>query len=375
MTDVLQGSPFWVSKTARRGAASRAAILALAGALLCCAPASRNVPAGLHPNAQQEDLPVSLSDVLRAREVVQKVASHTPLVEERALSDLCGARVYLKLENLQRTGSFKVRGAYNKIAGLSESQRAKGVVTASAGNHAQGVAMAASAFGIPATVVMPETAPESKLAATRAYGANVVLHGKTFDEALARAHEIQRETGATFVHPFDDPMTVAGQGTIGLEILEDLPDPEVILVPVGGGGLAAGIAVAVKGLRPGTKIVGVQAENAPSMVEALKRGEPTAVRVTPTHADGTAVGKSGEVTFTIARKLLDGVVTVSEDEIANAILLLLLKDKVLSEGAGALGAAALMAGKVDARGKKVVIVVSGGNIDPARLEKLLARER
>jgi threonine dehydratase len=369
-----QGNSFWAGKAGRKRAAWSAALLVLAAVLVCCAPALRNAPAGLNPSAH-EDLPVSLSDVRHAREVVRKVASHTPLVEEQALSGLCGARVYLKLENLQRTGSFKVRGAYNKIASLPESQRAKGVVTASAGNHAQGVALAASAFGIPATVVMPETVPASKLAATRAYGANVILQGKTFDEALAKAHEIQRETGATFVHPFDDRMTVAGQGTVGLEILEDLPDPDVILVPVGGGGLAAGIAIAVKGLRPDTKIVGVQAENAPSMAEALRRGEPAAVRVTPTHADGTAVGKSGEVTFTIAQKLLDRVVTVSEDEIADAILLLLLKDKVLSEGAGALGAAALMAGKVDARGKKVVVVVSGGNIDPARLEKLLLRVR
>lgn len=339
-----------------------------------CASHSRGTGGSLRPGAAGQ-LPVTLSDVKLAQAVVRNVASHTPLVEERALSGLCGARVYLKLENLQYTGSFKVRGAYNKIANLPEAQRAKGVVTASAGNHAQGVALAAGAFGIPATIVMPETVPESKLAATRAYGANVVLHGRTFDEALARAHEIQRETGATFVHPFDDRMTVAGQGTVGLEILEDLPDPDAILVPVGGGGLAAGIAVAVKALRPGTTIIGVQAENAPSMAEALRRGEPTAVRVAPTHADGTAVGKSGEVTFEIARSLLDGVVTVSEDEIADAVLFLLFKDKVLSEGAGALGAAALMAGKVDVKGKKAVVVISGGNIDPARLEKLLLKVR
>jgi threonine dehydratase len=347
------------------------ALLALCAALAGCAASQPRTAADLHSVAPP-DLPPTLADVRQAQEVVKRVAFRTPLVEERALSGICGAQVYLKLENLQRTGSFKVRGAFNKIASLPQDQRAKGVVTASAGNHAQGVALGASVFGVPATVVMPKTAPENKVRATEAYGAHVVLYGKTFDESLARAHEIQRETGAIFVHPFDDPMTISGQGTIGLEILEDLPDADVVLVPVGGGGLAAGIATAIKGVRPSARVVGVQPENAPSMAEALKRGRPVAVPVVPTHADGTAVGQSGEMTFKIAQKLLDGIVTVSEDEIANAILLLLFKDKVLSEGAGALGAAALMAGKVDVKGKKVVVVVSGGNIDPARLEKLLS---
>jgi threonine dehydratase len=282
-------------------------------------------------------LPVTPADVMRAQEVVKRVALHTPLVEEQDLSRICGAQVYLKLENLQRTGSFKVRGAFNKIAGLSDTERARGVIAASAGNHAQGVALAASIYRVPATIVMPESVPETKLQATRAYGAQVVLHGKVFDESLARALEIQRETGASFIHPFDDPMTIAGQGTIGLEILDDLPDADVIMVPVGGGGLASGIAVAIKGLRPSARVIGVEPENAPSMVEALKRGGPTAVQVIPTIAQGTAVAKSGNMTYTILRALLDELITVSEDEIAEAILLLLMKDKVLTEGAGALG--------------------------------------
>jgi len=328
----------------------------------------------LHPDTELQ-LPVTLSDVERAQDVLKRVAFHTPLVEEEALSRICGARVFLKLENLQHTGSFKVRGAFNKIAGLSDAERAKGVITASAGNHAQGVALAASAYKIPAIIVMPETVPNTKLQATKAYGAQVILYGKVFDESLAKALEIQQETGATFVHPFDDPMTIAGQGTIGLEILDDLPDADVILVPVGGGGLISGIAVAVKGIRPSARVIGVEPKNAPSMVEALKRNRPTAVQVIPTIAEGTAVSKVGNTTHIIVRELIDELITVSEEEILDAMLLLLLKDKVLTEGAGALGAAALLSGKLDVKGKKVVIVVSGGNIDQEELKELLTKTR
>ncbi|MBW2647782.1 MAG: threonine ammonia-lyase [Deltaproteobacteria bacterium] len=332
------------------------------------------VQENLHSDTELQ-LPVTLSDVERAQDVLKRVAFHTPLVEEEALSRICDARVFLKLESLQHTGSFKVRGAFNKIAGLSDAERAKGVITASAGNHAQGVALAASAYNIPAIIVMPEGVPKTKLQATKAYGAQVVLYGEVFDESLAKALEIQQETGAIFVHPFDDPMTIAGQGTIGLEILDDLPDADVILVPVGGGGLISGITVAVKGIRPSTLIIGVEPENAPSMAEALKRDRPTTVQVIPTIAEGTAVSKVGNITHAIVRKLVDKLITVSEEEIAEAMLLLLLKDKVLTEGAGALGAAALLSGKLDVKGKKVVIVISGGNIDSEELKELLTKTR
>jgi threonine dehydratase len=317
-------------------------------------------------------LPVTAADVLRAQDVVSRVALHTALIEEQFLSRISEGHVYLKPENLQRTGAFKIRGAYNKIASLSDAQRAKGVIAASAGNHAQGVALAAKLYRIPAVIVMPESVPKNKLEATQAYGAEVVLYGKVFDESLARAKEIQQQSGAAFVHPYDDPMTIAGQGTIGLEVLHDLPDADVFLVPIGGGGLASGIAVAVKSARPSARIIGVEPKNAPSMAEALKQGKPVAVQVIPTLADGTAVGKSGTMTFAILQKLMDDLITVSEDEIAEAIRMLLLKDKLLAEGAGALGAAALLSGRVDVKGKKTVVVVSGGNIDSAKLQRVLA---
>jgi len=263
--------------------------------LVGCITSCQCVRKDLHPDAKLHS-PVTLADVQRAQDVLKRVALHTPLIEEKALSRICGGRVFLKLENLQHTGSFKVRGAFNKIASLSDAERAKGVIAASSGNHAQGVALAASVYNIPATIVMPETVPETKLQATKAYGAKVVLYGKVFDESLARALEIQRETGAIFIHPFDDPLTIAGQGTTGLEILDDLPDVDAVLIPLGGGGLASGIAVALKGVRPSIQVIGVEPENAPSMTEALKRGRPIAVEVVPTIAEGTAVSKAGNTT-------------------------------------------------------------------------------
>jgi threonine dehydratase len=362
-------SSYTRSKTlSRREFLKLSGMLSLGLALSACGPAQ-----GVILQGAASDLPVRLADVKRAQDVVKNVALHTPLVEEQALSKICGARVYLKLENLQHTGAFKVRGAFNKISSLTDAQRARGVIAASAGNHAQGVALAASIFKIPATIVMPVTVPQVKLEATRAYGASVVLQGNVFDESLAIALEMQQKSGAVFVHPYDDPLTIAGQGTIGLEILDDLPEPDIILIPVGGGGLASGIAVAVKSTRPSVRVMGVEPQNAPSMAEALKQGHPTAVQVIPTLSEGTAVGKAGEITFKIIQKLLDSLITVSEDEIAEALKLLLLKDKVVAEGAGALGAAALLSGKLDVKGKKVVLVVSGGNIDQAELEQLLAQ--
>ncbi len=314
---------------------------------------------------------VTLADVMTAQKTLQKIVLRTPLVREQALSQLTGGEIYLKLENLQLTGSFKIRGAFNKMASLSQSRRARGVVTASAGNHAQGVALAAERFKIKATIVMPETVPTIKLEATRRYGPTVLLYGKNFDEALAKAREIESTTGATFIHPFDDPLTIAGQGTIGMEIMQDLPDADLILVPVGGGGLLSGIIVAVKGIHAATGVIGVEPAHAPSMEESLRRNKPTTVTVTPTLADGTAVARPGLLPFDIIKRQLDGLITVSEEEISAAVRLLLLKDKVLTEGAGALGAAALLSGKIDVKGKKVVVILSGGNIDEARLVSLL----
>ncbi|MFH1454701.1 MAG: threonine ammonia-lyase [Armatimonadota bacterium] len=319
-----------------------------------------------------EKLPVTLSDVEKAYGVIKGVAIHTPLVKEEALSKICGGQVYLKLENLQHAGSFKVRGAFNKIASLSEDERKKGVITASAGNHAQGVARAAKFYNIPATIVMPEDVPETKLEATEAFGAEVILYGKNFDQALAKAFEIQKETGATFVHPFDDPMTIAGQGTIGLEILHDLPDVDVVIIPVGGGGLSSGIAVALKGVNPSIEVIGVEPDHVPSMTRAFKYGKPVLVKPEDTIAEGTAVAKSGELTYVILHALMDKLITVSEKEIEEAIYLLLMKDKILTEGAGALGAAAILSGKLDLKGKNVVLIISGGNIDIDELKEILS---
>jgi len=320
------------------------------------------------------DLPVTLADVQMAQSRVQETAFETPLVEEDYFSALCGARVFLKLESLQHTGSFKVRGAYNKIASLTPEERATGVIAASAGNHSQGVARVAKLFGIPATIVMPVTTPETKLEATKAFGAEVVLYGENFDEALAKALELQKDTGATFVHAYDDPYTIAGQGIIGLEIMEALPETDIVFIPVGGGGLASGISVAIKGLKPSVRIYGVEPETVPSMSRAFEQDGPYQVKVGDTLAEGTAVGKSGELTYTILRELLEGVITVSEEDISRAVYLLLMKDKVLTEGAGALGAAALLSDKVDVSGKNVVLIISGGNIDTSELVKLLERE-
>ncbi len=321
------------------------------------------------------ELPVALEDVQAAQDRVQDTAFETPLVEEDYFSRLCEARVFLKLESLQHTGSFKVRGAYNKIASLAPEERARGVIAASAGNHSQGVARAAKLFGIPATIVMPVTTPETKLEATKSFGAEVVLYGENFDESLARALAMQKETGATFVHAYDDPYTIAGQGVIGLEIMEALPETDIVFIPVGGGGLASGISVAIKGLNPSVRIYGVEPETVPSMTRAFERSGPHQVKVGDTLAEGTAVGKSGELTYTILRELLEGIITVSEDDISRAVYLLLMKDKVLTEGAGALGSAALLSGKVDVSGQNVVLIISGGNIDRSELVELLEREK
>ena len=325
--------------------------------------------------AYSADLPLPvLSDIQLAQKRIEPVVRFTPLIGESALSKISQANVFLKLENLQYTGSFKTRGSYNKIASLSDVQRKKGVIAASAGNHAQGVALAAEMFGIPATIVMPVNVPETKYDATKSYGANVVLFGDNFNESLEKALKLSEETNALFIHPFDDPLTIAGQGTIGLEIVRDLPDVDVVLIPVGGGGLASGIAIAVKSLKPDVEIIGVEPEKMPSMKEALKIGEPCMVENQPTVAEGTAVAKVGRYTHKVLRDRMSRIVTVTENEINQGIRLLLLKDKILAEGAGALGAAAILSNKLDLKGKNVVIVISGGNIDVEELLIILEAE-
>ncbi|MBG0819218.1 threonine ammonia-lyase [Planomonospora sp. ID91781] len=313
---------------------------------------------------------VTFEDVLAARELLTDVALRTPVVHSRVLSDLLGGPVHLKCENLQRSGSFKVRGAYVRIARLGPGELRRGVVAASAGNHAQGVALGAGLLGTEATVYMPEGAPLPKVAATRSYGAEVVFAGHGVDTALAGAREHAERTGAVFIHPFDHPDVVAGQGTIGLEILEQLPETGTIAVSVGGGGLAAGVALAAKSLRPGVRVVGVQAERAAAYPASLAAGRPVTVRPATTMADGIAVGQPGELPFELIHYLVDSVVTVTEQEISRALVLCLERAKQVVEPAGAAGVAAVMA-HPEVFEPPVTVVLSGGNIDPLLLVKVL----
>ena len=317
-----------------------------------------------------ESLPVTLADVRAARELLVGVVTTTPLEHSRGLSERVGVPVYLKCENLQRAGSFKIRGAYTRMSRLSEAERVRGVVAASAGNHAQGVALAAQLLGISATVFMPVGAPLPKLAATRAYGATVQLHGDTLDEALVAALEYAASTGAVLIHPFDHPDIVAGQGTCGLEILEQLPDVKTILVSTGGGGLVGGIAVAAKSLRPDVRVIGVQAEQAAAWPLSLAAGTPVAVDSMQTMADGIAVGRPGPVPFEVVSSLVDDMVTVSEAALSRAVVFLLERAKVVAEPAGAAAVARLLEGPGPLEGP-VVAVVSGGNIDPLLLLRIV----
>ncbi|MBK7271824.1 MAG: threonine ammonia-lyase [Actinomycetales bacterium] len=317
-----------------------------------------------------ESLPVTLADVRAARELLVGVVTTTPLEHSRGLSERVGVPVYLKCENLQRAGSFKIRGAYTRMSRLSEAERVRGVVAASAGNHAQGVALAAQLLGISATVFMPVGAPLPKLAATRAYGATVQLHGDTLDEALVAALEYAASTGAVLIHPFDHPDIVAGQGTCGLEILEQLPDVKTILVSTGGGGLVGGIAVAAKSLRPDVRVIGVQAEQAAAWPLSLAAGTPVAVDSMQTMADGIAVGRPGPVPFEVVSNLVDDMVTVSEAALSRAVVFLLERAKVVAEPAGAAAVARLLEGPGPLEGP-VVAVVSGGNIDPLLLLRIV----
>ncbi len=313
---------------------------------------------------------LTLDKIYHAAFVLKDVARKTDLIEAPKLSKDC--QLYLKTENLQATGSFKVRGAYYKISQLSEEESAKGVIACSAGNHAQGVALAAKAFGVPATIVMPAGAPLSKVKATRELGANVVLHGSVYDDAYAEACRIQQETGATFIHPFDDPMVIAGQGTIGLEIMDDLPDVDTIVVPIGGGGLASGVAAAVKMLHPNVKVIGVQAAGAAGMKASIDAGHVVSLDAAKTIADGIAVKKPGELTFELCSRYLDEIVTVDDDEIAQTILFLMERGKMVAEGAGAAPVAAIMNRKFDVSGK-VAAVISGGNIDVTMISRIIEK--
>ncbi|MFG3293251.1 threonine ammonia-lyase [Streptomyces sp. NPDC048179] len=314
--------------------------------------------------------PVTLDDVRGAQKMLTGVARATAMEGSRHLSQLVGSPVHLKCENLQRTGSFKLRGAYVRIAGLLPEERAAGVVAASAGNHAQGVALASSLLGVHATVFMPNGAPLPKISATREYGAEVRLHGQVVDETLAAAEEYAAETGAVFIHPFDHPDIIAGQGTVGLEILDQCPEVGTIVVGVGGGGLAAGIAVAVKAIRPDVRIVGVQAAGAAAYPPSLAAGHPVTVRHPVTMADGIRVGRPGDVPFAIVRDLVDEVRTVGEDQLSAALLLCLERAKLVVEPAGASPVAALLA-EPGAFPGPVVAVLSGGNVDPVLMQRVL----
>ncbi|WP_346353264.1 threonine ammonia-lyase [Azotosporobacter soli] len=314
---------------------------------------------------------VSLGEIEKARETLAGVICRTSLAYTNTVSDMTGNLVHIKMENLQRTGSFKLRGAYNKIANLSETEKAHGVIASSAGNHAQGVALASTVFGIKSTIVMPRHAPLSKVNATRGYGGKVVLHGDVYDEAYAMARQIEAEEKSTFIHPFNDPLVIAGQGTIGLELLEDMPEVETVVVPIGGGGLIAGVAIALKESNPKIKVIGVQTKNMPSMLESRACGKVTTISGPPTIADGIAVKTPGSMTFDIVQKYVDDIVVVDEEEIAGAILLLLERVKTVSEGAGAAAVAAILHRLPQFQKTKMAAIISGGNIDVNTMSRII----
>ena len=314
---------------------------------------------------------LTLDKIYHAAFVLKKVARKTDLIRATKLSKQC--ELYLKTENLQETGSFKLRGAYYKISQLTEEEKSRGIIACSAGNHAQGVAMAATQSGIQSLICMPDGAPISKVEATKQLGAEVRLVKGAYDDAYATALQLQEDTGATFIHPFDDDEVIAGQGTIGLEILDELENPDAVVVPIGGGGLISGVAYAIKHLNPNVKIYGVQAAGAASMVKSQQEGTPITLDQAETFADGIAVKHPGDITYQLVEQYVDEIVTVSEDESAAAILALIEKQNVIAEGAGAVSVAAVLFHKLPVEGKKVVCIVSGGNIDVNILSRVITR--
>jgi threonine dehydratase len=342
------------------------------GMVHCCTKSERpyyvmrfveNDTGTLTSSKQETHTSVTIADIWEAYKLLKPRLHHTPLAPSRTLHDITGADIYLKAENMQRSGSFKVRGASYKLSRLSKDEYSRGVIAASAGNHAQGVAIAAAQNNISCTIVMPETAPLAKVTATQGYGAEVVLHGFTYDDACQYCLELKQETGATFIHAFDDPDIIAGQGTLGLEMLSDLPDADALIVPIGGGGLIAGITIAARALRPNIKIIGVQAEGAAGCRASLDAGELRTLPSIATIADGIAVKRPGTLTFPIIQNLVDDVVMVNDEEIISAVLLLMERSKMLVEGAGAAGVAAMLSGVVKLEGKRVLVPLTGGNID------------
>jgi threonine dehydratase len=316
---------------------------------------------------------IALQDIRTARERIRNAIRVSPCTHSEAFSALTGNSIFLKLDNQQRTGAFKERGALNKLLTLSDEERRRGVIAASAGNHAQGVAYHAGRHGIRARIVMPLPTPLTKVSSTRAYGADVLLHGANYDEAYAKALDLSREDGLTLIHAFDDDAVIAGQGTLGLEILEQHPEVEAVVVPIGGGGLIGGIACAVKETNPAVRLYGVQPAKIASMKAAVSEGKPVTLAAAATIADGIAVRRAGERTLPMVQKYVDEIVTVEEEEIANAILLLLEREKTLAEGAGAAAIAAMLNRKLPLEGKRVAVLVCGGNIDVTLLSRIIER--
>ncbi|MDR1494145.1 MAG: threonine ammonia-lyase [Planctomycetaceae bacterium] len=314
---------------------------------------------------------LDLNNIYRASHILKDVLRKTDIIFAPKINPNCG--VYLKTENLQTTGSFKVRGAYYKISQLSDAEKSRGVIACSAGNHAQGVALAALRHNIKAIICLPDSVPLSKLDATRSYGAETCLVEGVYDDAYQKAVQLQEENGSTFIHPFDDEYVIAGQGTIALEILDQLPDVEQVIVPVGGGGLISGVALAIKSLNPKIQVFGVQARGAASMLNSIKDRQIERLDSVSTFADGIAVKEPGKLTFDLCQKYVDDVVSVSDDEISAAILMLIERQKMIAEGAGAVAVAAAMFNKVPIQGKKVVSLVSGGNIDVTILSRVIKR--
>jgi threonine dehydratase len=316
---------------------------------------------------------IKLEKIKRAADRLAGVINTTDLMKSSTFSSLSNNQIYLKPENLQRTGSFKIRGAYNKIANLTVQEKEAGVIASSAGNHAQGVALAATEQEIKSTIVMPKQAPIAKVTATKNYGAEVILDGQVYDDAYDKAKQVQEKTGATFIHPFNDSAVIAGQGTIGLEILAELSEVDTILVPIGGGGLVSGIASAVKKLKPEVKIIGVEAQAAASMKSSLSQGQVSTLSTANTIADGIAVKRPGGLTYDICNKYVDEIITVTDNEVAKAILMLLERSKLTVEGAGAVTVAAILSNKLSETNKNIVAVLSGGNIDFNMISRIIER--